>query len=483
MALSGFLVPFTTGALIERQRISDAYDEKGGEIIDTVSKKLTTQFDSNQKFIENEKANYDAVEAMYGTAVAELAAKTGLLEGMETAKVTGHVRETFEKSHPGFINWLKNKNIQDYPEVFQSLFSEDYKTATGKLQDNRKFATANMNKGAISSLSKLYLDKDQEDKEPTGVEKAQKFLFGEPITGQTGVAFESALAEEVGAPVRIGSEGKANAAVFTMMKDYYKTASSMQFDTMEDRIDWGLHQILTWEARDGRSFYDLPETERNKIGTQILPGMDTPSFYQLIYDRWFKDPFIQTLIVETYKQNPTWALVNEKLAQVAFMINKKNNEFYSAEINKNEPLPPEILKVFKGGAYENLIKNYEDLQGIYERLTASFKAHIQIARQAGHMATEGDPAKVTENINKLLTNEKFNWDDKLEVGKFRDDGSGIAGTFVTTPTTAFPKGNEMYIYKSPTGIYWALFKDKALRDSNMPLMLTEAQVEFKLKNQ
>ena len=55
MALSGFLVPFTTGALIERQRISDAYDEKGGEIVDTVSKKLTTQFDSNQKFIENEK--------------------------------------------------------------------------------------------------------------------------------------------------------------------------------------------------------------------------------------------------------------------------------------------------------------------------------------------------------------------------------------------------------------------------------------------
>jgi len=120
--MAGFLVPFATGALIERQRIADAYDEKSGEIIDTVSKKLTTQFDSNQKFIENEKANYDAVEAMYGTAVAELAAKTGLLEGVETAKVTGHVLDTFEKSHPGFINWLKGKDIQDYPEVFQSLF-------------------------------------------------------------------------------------------------------------------------------------------------------------------------------------------------------------------------------------------------------------------------------------------------------------------------------------------------------------------------
>ena len=478
--MAGFLVPFATGALIERQRIADAYDEKSGEIIDTVSKKLTTQFDSNQKFIENEKANYDAVEAMYGTAVAELAAKTGLLEGVETAKVTGHVLDTFEKSHPGFINWLKGKDIQDYPEVFQSLFSDDYKTATGKLQDNRKFATANMNRGAVSNLSKLYLD--QEEKEPTGVEKAQKFLFGEPVTAQTGVAFESALAEEVGAPVRIGSEGKANAAVFTMMKDYYKTASSMQFDTINEQIDWGLHQILTWEARDGRSFYDLPEAERNKIGSQILPGMDTPSFYQLIYDRWFKDPFIQQLIVETYKQSPVWSLVNEKLAQVAFMINQKNNEFYSAEINKAEPLPPEILKAFKNTAYENLIKNYSDLQGVYERLSASFKAHIQIAKQAGTMAPEGDPAKVAENINTLLTSEKFKWDDKLEVGEFREDGSGIIETFVTKPTTAFPQGNEMYIYKSPTGIYWGLFKDKALRDSNMPLMLTKAQVDFLIKN-
>ena len=478
--MAGFLVPFATGALIERQRISDAYDEKSGEIIDTVSKKLTTQFDSNQKFIENEKANYDAVEAMYGTAVAELAAKTGLLEGVETAKVTGHVLDTFEKSHPGFIKWLKGKNIQDYPKVFQSLFSDDYKTATDKLQDNRKFTTANMNKGAISNLSKLYLG--EEEKEPTGVEKAQKFLFGERITDQTGVAFESAMSEEVGAPVRIGSEGKANAAVFTMMKDYYKTASSMQFDTMEERIDWGLHQILTWEARDGRSFYDLPEAERNKIGTRILPGMDTPSFYQLIYDRWFKDPFIQTLIVETYKQSPVWSLVNEKLAQVAFMINQKNSEFYSAEINKDEPLPPEILKAFKNTAYENLIKNYSDLQGVYERLSASFKAHIQIAKQAGTMAPEGDPAKVAENINTLLTSEKFKWDDKLEVGEFREDGSGIIETFVTKPTTAFPQGNEMYIYKSPTGIYWGLFKDKALRDSNMPLMLTKAQVDFLIKN-
>ena len=99
------------------------------------------------------------------------------------------------------------------------------------------------------------------------------------------------------------------------------------------------------------------------------------------------------------------------------------------------------------------------------------------------MAPEGDPQKVAANINKLLTNEKFNWDDKLKVGDFRDDGSGIVGTFTTKPTDEFPTGNIMYIYKSPTKIYWGLFQDKELRNSNMPLMLTKEQVEFKLKNQ
>jgi len=257
----------------------------------------------------------------------------------------------------------------------------------------------------------------------------------------------------------------------------------MQFDTMEERIDWGLHQILTWEAMDGRSFYNLSEEKQNEVGSQILPGMDTQTFYHLIYEKWLSDPWIKNLIVETYKQSAIWTLVNTKLAQVAFMINQKNKEFYSAEINKNEPLPPDIIKSFRNTAYENLIKNYADLQNVYLRLTASFKAHIQIARQAGKMAPEGDPQKVAENINKLLTNEKFNWDDKLKVGDFRDDGSGIVGTFTTKPTDEFPTGNIMYIYKSPTKIYWGLFQDKELRNSNMPLMLTKEQVEFKLKNQ
>ena len=38
MALSGFLVPFTTGALMERNRIADKREDVAGGVIDTVSK-------------------------------------------------------------------------------------------------------------------------------------------------------------------------------------------------------------------------------------------------------------------------------------------------------------------------------------------------------------------------------------------------------------------------------------------------------------
>ena len=39
MALSGFLVPFASGALIKRQEIADEYDETAGESSDAASEK------------------------------------------------------------------------------------------------------------------------------------------------------------------------------------------------------------------------------------------------------------------------------------------------------------------------------------------------------------------------------------------------------------------------------------------------------------
>ena len=44
MALTGFLVPFASGALIKRQEIADEYDETAGEIIDAASEKYNLKF-------------------------------------------------------------------------------------------------------------------------------------------------------------------------------------------------------------------------------------------------------------------------------------------------------------------------------------------------------------------------------------------------------------------------------------------------------
>ena len=248
--MAGFLVPFATGALIERQRIADAYDEKSGEIIDAVSKKLTTQFDKNQKEISNTAANYDAVVSVLGMPIAEIAQSGGMLENVNTAQVVDHVRDTLEKAHPGFIKWIQDKDIatlkETHPDFFENAFSTNYDRAKIKLKDNRKLTAESMNKGAISSISKLFLG--EKDEEPSGVEKAQKFLFGEPITAQTGVAFEQGLTEAVGEPVRIKSEGRSDVAVFSMVKEFYKY-SGKEFKTENELWLHGLTEIMKWNQR------------------------------------------------------------------------------------------------------------------------------------------------------------------------------------------------------------------------------------------
>jgi len=143
MALSGFLVPFATGALVERQRVADAYDEKSGEIVDTVSKKLTTQFNDNQKSLSLEAANYDAVLTAFGMPIAEITQRSGMLVDVNTAQVVAHVRDTLEKAHPGFIKWMQDKDIttlqETHPDFFENAFSTSYERAKTKLKSNREF--------------------------------------------------------------------------------------------------------------------------------------------------------------------------------------------------------------------------------------------------------------------------------------------------------------------------------------------------------
>ena len=208
MALSGFLVPFASGALIKRQEIADEYDDTAGEIIDAASAKYNEKLSLNNKAIELQNANYAAVENALGTTVAEAAAKNGFLNGVDTNKVVNYVTTSMS---PGLIDSLKkleltDKNIpldKNGKNLFDSVFKDDYSRATSKLGNQKDWAAKNLNRGAIKNVSDLYLSGGEELPAPTGIEKAQKFLFGDRITDETGATFNLAAEEAIGSNVDV----------------------------------------------------------------------------------------------------------------------------------------------------------------------------------------------------------------------------------------------------------------------------------------
>ena len=234
MALSGFLVPALTGMFIERQRIADSYDEKAGEIIDAVAPKYNEQLDINQKEIALHKANYDAVASVLGIPVAEAASKGGFLTNVDTAKVVNHVQTSLKD----FIEWVGDKDIEtiqkEYPDAYQSLFSDNYAQAKSALKEKRDFAAKSFNKGAIKNISDLYLSGDEEPTEPTKIESAQKFLFGDRITDETGSAYEQAVAQKLGDPITIKSDN----AAFSLLREYYSEigAQGKTFDISSNAL-------------------------------------------------------------------------------------------------------------------------------------------------------------------------------------------------------------------------------------------------------
>lgn len=208
MALSGFLVPFASGALIKRQEIADEYDDTAGEIIDAASARYNEKLSLNNKAIELQNANYAAVENALGTTVAEAAAKNGFLNNVDTNKVVNYVTESMS---PGLIDSLKklkltDKNIpldKNGKNLFDSVFKDDYNRATSKLGNQKDWASKNLNKGAIKNVSDLYLSGGEELPAPTGIEKTQKFLFGDRITNETGATFNLAAEEAIGSNVDV----------------------------------------------------------------------------------------------------------------------------------------------------------------------------------------------------------------------------------------------------------------------------------------
>jgi len=210
MALSGFLVPFASGALIKRQEIADEYDDTAGEIIDAASAKYNEKLSLNNKSIELQNANYAAVENALGTTVAEAAAKNGFLNNVDTNKVVNYVTDSMPK---GLVNRLQNLTMTEdkkgfltkdgEKQLFDSIFKDDYNKATTELGNQKDWAAKNLNKGAIKNVSDLYLSGGEELPAPTGIEKAQKFLFGDRITDETGATFNLAAEEAIGSNVDV----------------------------------------------------------------------------------------------------------------------------------------------------------------------------------------------------------------------------------------------------------------------------------------
>ena len=202
--MAGFLAPFLSGALIQAQETRDEYDENAGNIVDAASKKYNTQFDENSKAIELQNANYAAVSGSMGASMAEIAAKDGILNGVSTNQVVDYVKKNYSKS---FINSVqtksKEKNFQLSDLGYQTLFSQDYNTATKSLKNNRDWAAKNLNKGAIKNVTDLYLDPEKKDEDSTGIEKAQNFMFGDRITEGTGVVFDQAASQKIGDEVTV----------------------------------------------------------------------------------------------------------------------------------------------------------------------------------------------------------------------------------------------------------------------------------------
>ena len=112
MALSGFLVPFASGALIKRQEIADEYDDTAGEIIDAASAKYNEKLSLNNKSIELQNANYAAVENALGTTVAEAAAKNQQLTDAGYTVETGFNGQTVIRDSTG-VTMPRTLTVQD----------------------------------------------------------------------------------------------------------------------------------------------------------------------------------------------------------------------------------------------------------------------------------------------------------------------------------------------------------------------------------
>ena len=243
-----FLVPFLSGALTKRQEISDEYDNAAGEIIDAASAEYKSKLKKNELGIKLQDSNFAAVETAFGTTVAEAAAKYGLLEGVETAKVVNYVNQSMPK---GLVTKLQKlnfkpdgKTLQGSDKVlFDSIFKEDISVASSKIDDQKDWARQNLNKGAIKNVSEMFLG--EEKKPESFVEKTQNVLFGEKPDKE---AFEAAAEKNLGETVTV------------------QPSSSEQIASLEEIIGYNQAYSIGTVGEQDKAIANILDIKEYKLG-------------------------------------------------------------------------------------------------------------------------------------------------------------------------------------------------------------------------
>ena len=175
MALSGFLVPFTTGALMERNRIADERDDVAGGVIDTVSKYyFEDTLPVEQELIEKRTALFDNLVPDFGAQAVEAFAKLGYLDSGELHVALDYI-DRLETKNPGIIDQIKTADPNS--KLFQAIYKDENERSLKTIEDTGNTVAKNLTRHGVRQLADLYFNKDIKKGK---LDTAQSFIFGGP---------------------------------------------------------------------------------------------------------------------------------------------------------------------------------------------------------------------------------------------------------------------------------------------------------------
>jgi len=189
MALSGFLVPFATGALTKAQDIRDEQDEISGAMIDESSTHWRAKFDTERERIKKKKELYSEIEIGWGKPIAEIMGHLGFLDDGDTEKAYKWLKEIGPEKLESF------KNLK--PEDYKYVFLDNADQITKSIESKENVLAKNSTREGLKHMSDLYFG-DTIRKEGGKLDTARQFLFGGPILGEKDIeASRLQLAKEI----------------------------------------------------------------------------------------------------------------------------------------------------------------------------------------------------------------------------------------------------------------------------------------------